>query len=224
MADKLFDVGETKPIPVPPPEPPPVKIDIAKFSPPLPFESLAGAYFSPDRKYRYLLWRRLKEIGPIISYLGVNPSTADEKDDDPTIRREIGFAKQWGFAVVWAANFFAIRSTDPKKLRWEDDPVGVENDAYLQKVCEESDMIILCCGNWGYLNGRYKKVLEFLSSDEKVKPKLYHLGMTKAGYPRHPLYLSKKVEPTGYYSNIVEGELRSRGLFRNLPVEVEVPL
>jgi hypothetical protein len=204
MGEKLFDVGETKPVEVELEAPPPAKIDIARFSPPLPFESLTGATFSPDRKHRYLLWRRLLEKGPIINFVGVNPSTAAEEINDPTIVREIGFSKDMGFAVLWKTNLFAIRSTDPKQLRWEDDPIGAENDRYLIQAADESDMVVLCPGNWGYLRGRYTQVLNLLSACPKIKAKIHHFGMTKRNFPRHTLYLSRKRRPVPMFVEEVE--------------------
>ena len=75
-----------------------------------------SAVFSPDRKYRYTLTREWNNVKPFILFIGLNPSTADETKDDPTIRREIGFSHLWGFGGMIKCNIFGFRTTDPKHL------------------------------------------------------------------------------------------------------------
>jgi hypothetical protein len=84
----------------------------------------SGADFSPCRTWRYKLSRRWSLTGPMIAFVGLNPSTADEIDDDPTVRRCIGFARRWGFSGMYMLNVFAYRSTNPRELRTATDPVG----------------------------------------------------------------------------------------------------
>ena len=89
-----------------------------------------GARFSVDRKYRYALWRHWngnKERN-YVAFVGLNPSTADEKTDDPTIRRCMGFARSWGFNGIWMINAFAFRATKPKDMKAAIDPIGPDND------------------------------------------------------------------------------------------------
>ena len=92
-----------------------------------------SAIFSSCRKYRYILWRRwaVDCNANYAMFVGLNPSTADETDDDPTIRRCIRFAKSWGYSGLCMANLFAYRATDPKDMLVATGPVGVENDKYL---------------------------------------------------------------------------------------------
>lgn len=202
---KLFDVGQPKLV-IPPEEDEPAKpIDIGQFSPPLPFEPLAGAEFSDDRVYRYLLWRRLFDKGPTILYVGTNPSTADETNDDPTMVREINFAKAWGYALLLKVNIFSFKATDPKELKWCEDPVGKLTDQYLMMYALRADTIVFCCGNAGYLRGRFKIVNEMFMQSEVIRPKLHAMGWTKKGFPRHTLYLPSKTKPIPY--GIVEKEL-----------------
>src|SRR5262245_35048856 len=75
----------------------------------------AGAEFSDDRVYRWRLWRRW-DHGPMLMVVGLNPSTADEHTDDPTVRRCIGYAKRWGYAGLRMLNVFPYRATDPREL------------------------------------------------------------------------------------------------------------
>jgi hypothetical protein len=112
----------------------------------------------------------------------LNPSTADETEDDPTIRRCVGFAKEWGYGSITVANLFALRATDPDELRGHRDPVGEKNDHYLRHVCDFSDKVVAAWGANGDLHGRGREVAEMLDVD------LYALDTTKDGQPVHPLY------------------------------------
>ncbi|MDA8965892.1 DUF1643 domain-containing protein, partial [Pseudomonadales bacterium] len=93
-----------------------------------------SADFSPCRTYRYALWRTWDKTEPYVLFLGLNPSTADETENDPTITRCIDFAKQLGFGGLCMANLFAFRATQPKDLKQAKDPVGDANDKWLSKL------------------------------------------------------------------------------------------
>lgn len=142
--------------------------------------------FSEDRKYRYTLHRSWNPDKPLIAFIGLNPSTADETMDDPTIRRLIGFAQKWGYGGMIVGNIFALRSTDPKKLYKSRDPVGPENDTYLNKIEEVAHTVVACWGIHGKHMGRHTQVKINLRS-------LRVFGLTKQGFPKHPLYLKKTV-------------------------------
>ena len=86
--------------------------------------------FSPCRRYRYTLWRDWNPLLPdnvYAMFIGLNPSTADETNDDPTIRRCINFAKSWGCDSFCMTNIFAFRATDPKVMIAEPEPVGIDH-------------------------------------------------------------------------------------------------
>ena len=87
------------------------------------------AMLSVDRKYRYVLTRTWDETLSNIMFVGLNPSTADETTDDPTIRRCINFAKSWGYGGLYMVNLFAYRSTNPNNIRIVDNPIGDDNDS-----------------------------------------------------------------------------------------------
>lgn len=150
-----------------------------------------GASFSPDRVFRYKLWRTLRspeESGsfekPLV-VIGLNPSTADETEDDPTIRRLRGFAARDGFDKLIMLNLFAFRSTDPAAIKRAPDPVGPWNDDVILSSC--MDRTVLCAwGTHGAFKGRGDKVARLLNG----KAKLVTLGVTKEGFPKHPLYLA----------------------------------
>ena len=149
---------------------------------------MKSAQFSPCRNYRYALWRWWDKEKAYAMFIGLNPSTADETNDDPTIRRCIGFASDWGYGGLCMTNLFAIRATDPKEMMKRDRPVGPENNFWLLKLSRQAGIIIAA---WG-VNGTYRHRNEFVCA---MLENLKCLGLTKTGHPRHPLYLSKNIKP-----------------------------
>jgi len=121
-------------------------------------------------------------------FIGLNPSTADETTDDPTIRRCIGYARDWGYAGLSMLNLFAFRATSPEDMKAAEDPVGPDNDCALTDMAEFAEVIIAAWGAHGTHLGRDKKV-------RKIIPNLHYLKMTKGGFPCHPLYLPKGLKP-----------------------------
>ncbi|MCW9028359.1 MAG: DUF1643 domain-containing protein [Kangiella sp.] len=147
-----------------------------------------SAIFSPCKQYRYLLKRESNSfyVDKTTSlFVMLNPSTADENINDPTIRRCIGFAETWGCAGLIVANLYAYRSTDPKKLNQVSDPIGPENNAHLEKLAKEYDDVVFAWGN-NANTARAKQVIEIF---QKHGSRAWCLGVTKAGHPKHPLYI-----------------------------------
>lgn len=142
--------------------------------------------FDARGRYRYRLWRRWRASGPVVAFVMLNPSTADAERDDPTIRRCTGFARAWGFAAMTVVNLFALRATDPARLRRARDPVGPDNDRHIAAAAAGSDAVVLAWGNHGALGGRDRAVLDLLAGS---RPSC--LGVTGSGQPRHPLYLRR---------------------------------
>ena len=143
-----------------------------------------GATFSRDRRYRYRLWRRWDRTRPVVAFVMLNPSTADAERDDPTIRRCGGFARGWGFSAMTVVNLFALRATDPARLRRARDPIGPDNDDHIAAAAAGCDALVLAWGAHGALGGRDRDVLALLRG---CRPAC--LGVTRSGQPRHPLYL-----------------------------------
>jgi hypothetical protein len=146
--------------------------------------------FSSDRKYRYLLkhvWDNNNKNE--ISWIGLNPSTADEKKLDPTLRKIKGFSNIYGFGSFWMLNLFALRSTDPAELYKDEFPVGSDNNKWILDITSKTNVVVCCWGSTGVFLDRYKKVLEILNPD-----KLYYINLTKSDQPNHPLYMSYKEE------------------------------
>ena len=141
-----------------------------------------------EGEYRYWLSRTWAERGEPMTWIMLNPSTADAVFDDPTIRRCVGFAKAWGFGSIWVVNLFALRSMNPANLRTHPDPIGPMNDHHIQERTRHSSLNVAAWGNHGaYLTRGYKVAATI--------PNLHVLSMTGEGQPDHPLCLPKAREP-----------------------------
>lgn len=152
-----------------------------------------GAIFDATEDYRYWLWRTWDASAARIAFVMLNPSTADARQDDPTIRRCIGFARSWGYGSLVVVNIFAYRTPSPAELAAADEPVGPENDAYLGKARRRCRDVVVAWGTHGRLRERDHAALEILS--RRRRRPLLCLGTTLHGHPRHPLYLPKTTEP-----------------------------
>ena len=158
----------------------------------------SNASFSPDRDYRFALWR-IWDDRPKVMFVGLNPSTASESLNDPTIRRCIGFAKDWGYGGVYMCNLFGLVSTDPKALYEHLDPVGRGNNLVLQMIRDRCRLAVAAWGalvntrdfKYYYTQHRAEIVAEWLAP-------MMCLGITKNNCPRHPLYLSKDTKLQEY--------------------------
>ena len=126
-------------------------------------------------------------------FIGLNPSTADENVDDPTIRRIIGFASGFGYGGVYMTNLFAYRATKPDDMIACDRPIGEDNDDWLKHYAEMCPTIFCAWGAHGGHISRDRQVVDILPTD-----KLWCLGKTKHGQPRHPLYLKRDTQPVRY--------------------------
>lgn len=165
------------------------------------FQTLDSARFDDSGKFRYELWRDLgdRQTNQLCCFVMLNPSTADAKINDPTVRRCIGYARGWGFGRLCVLNLYALRSTDPAALR--PDPVAAagdpENLATIMRIAAKSDLVVLA---WGVNpqklaaegERRDKTVVEAL---KKAGVSLHCLDTTKGGFPRHPLYCRSELTP-----------------------------
>ncbi len=160
----------------------------------------AEAALSDCRHYRWSLQRQWQPGLPPLVFIGLNPSRADAARDDPTLRRIVGFARQWGFGCVTVLNLFARISPSPALLKRAADPVGPENDHWLQAALNAQGAAIwLGWGNLGAWRGRDRQVLELLRQGLVAEPRLENrllcLGLTAQGQPRHPLYAAAALQP-----------------------------
>jgi len=147
---------------------------------------LGTALFSDDdgHSWRYRLTREWDEGLPVVNFVGLNPSTADAMVDDPTVRRCVGFARQWGFGKLVMTNIFAWRATDPNDMRRQADPVGEDNDEHLRKAAREAQLVVACWGEGGQHLARGQAASGLLGIDVRC------LGTNLSGQPKHPLYLA----------------------------------
>lgn len=144
--------------------------------------------------YRYRLMRRWGAPEPRVCWVMLNPSTADASADDPTIRRCLDFSASWGYGALEVVNLFALRSTDPRSLARDEDPVGPRNDASILAAATLEQTLVVCAwGASGTLLGRDQSVLALLRSRGV---QLHYLALTKGGHPGHPLYLPRTTKPT----------------------------
>jgi hypothetical protein len=121
-------------------------------------------------------------------FVGLNPSTADENTDDPTLTRCINFAKSWGFGGVCMANLFAFRATQPKDMKSAKNPIGPKNNQWLQQLANEAGLVVAAWGNDGSYLNRSGQIRELL-------PEMHCLKLNKSGEPAHPLYQKADLRP-----------------------------
>ena len=141
--------------------------------------------------YRYTLRREIPGLGfeGTVLFVMLNPSTADDNVDDPTIRRCVGFATRWGFARLEVGNLYAQRATDPAGLFASDDPVGPENALYLDAMAGRATEVIVA---WGATPHPFpKRAKDILWRLEFLAGSVRCLGQTKHLHPRHPLYVRR---------------------------------
>lgn len=158
----------------------------------------SGATFSEGRLYRYCLWRRWA-AGPIICFVGLNPSTANETRNDRTVTRCSNFAKGWThtdrrrYGGMLMINLFAFVSTEPTGLRQAEEPIGPLNDAVLDRAPNLCDSIVCCWGNNGVYRGRGDQIRDRIF--ETCTRPIYNLGLTEKGEPKHASRLREDTQP-----------------------------
>ncbi|MEM1236246.1 MAG: DUF1643 domain-containing protein [Pseudomonadota bacterium] len=150
------------------------------------------AVYSDCERYRYSLTRVWDPVGRKALFIMLNPSTATEVQNDPTVERCERRARALGFGSFRVLNIFAWRDTDPKKMRAAADPVGPENDTAIIESLTWADQIIAAWGTHGEHLERGAAVERLLRSSGHD---LFHLGLSKAGHPKHPLYISYETQP-----------------------------
>lgn len=150
----------------------------------------SGAVFSECRKHRYALWRIWDKKKPLVMFIGLNPSKADEKKPDPTITRVKTFAEDWGYGGFYMMNLFSFVSENPNSLLNCMDPVK-DNDLWLSDVSLLCEKVIFCWGAFKQINGRDEIVMKMFKHADA-------LIINKNGSPRHPLYVPGSVKPIGF--------------------------
>jgi hypothetical protein len=154
-------------------------------------DAASTALYSADSQFRYAL-TRIWSPGPRVLFVLLNPSTATEVQNDPTVERCERRARALGFGSFAVANIFAYRATDPKVMRAAADPVGPWNDATILDLVAKSDQIICAWGSHGAHLSRGPAVEALLRPTGRP---LLHLGLTQSGHPKHPLYIGYRQQP-----------------------------
>jgi hypothetical protein len=155
-------------------------------------DAQSTAVYSDCERYRYLLTRVWEPAGRKALFIMLNPSTATEVQNDPTVERCERRARTLGFGAFRVTNIFAWRDTDPKAMRAATDPTGPENDVAILDSSTWADQIICAWGTHGAHLGRGPHVEGLLRATGLP---LYHLGLSKAGHPKHPLYIKYAEQP-----------------------------
>lgn len=146
----------------------------------------SSAVFSMDRAYRFELWRVWGDKSNYCNFIGLNPSTADENADDPTIRRCIRFSKDWGFGALCMTNLFAFRATDPETMKAHPGPFGTSNyPNHVVPLAKKAGRVIAAWGKHGAHLGAAKCFLGICDLDGIT---LQCFRKNKDGSPEHPLY------------------------------------
>lgn len=155
-------------------------------------DAQSTAVYSDCEKYRYQLTRIWDPAGRKALFIMLNPSTATEVQNDPTVERCERRARALGFGAFRVTNIFAWRDTDPRKMRAATDPVGPQNNTTIAQGCDWADQILAAWGTHGAHRGRGQEVETLLRA---AGLPVYHLGLSKAGHPKHPLYIAYAQQP-----------------------------
>jgi hypothetical protein len=153
---------------------------------------IKNATIDPSQQYRYSLTRGWDTEKPKVVFIMLNGSTADAANDDPTLRRCISFAKDWGYGSLEVVNLFGYRTTLPSELKRAEYPVGPENDKYIVAAIKKAQTVVVAWGTHGIYLKRNYKVIQLLA-EHNVRPLC--LGKTKDGHPKHPLYIKANTLP-----------------------------
>lgn len=155
-----------------------------------------GAIFSPCKRYRYRLWREWDKTKDTIAFCMLNPSTADEVENDPTVERCERRARAWGYGRLEVVNLFALRSTDPAALYKALEPVGLDNFASIVEVAKRAKIVVCAWGAHGKFLGIGDTI--HLRMSQFFPGKAHYLKLNKDGTPAHPLYLPYSLEPKAW--------------------------
>lgn len=155
-------------------------------------DAASVAVYSDCLNYRYALTRVWQASGRKALFVMLNPSTATEVQNDPTVERCERRARALGFGAFRVTNIFAFRATDPRVMRAQSDPTGPENDAAITEAAAWADQVICAWGSHGAHLRRGPQVEALLRCSGQP---LFHLGLTQGGAPKHPLYIGYSVAP-----------------------------
>lgn len=153
------------------------------------------ALYSDCERYRYSLERTWDTAGPKVMFVMLNPSKATEVQNDPTVERCERRARLLGYGAFRVTNIFAWRATDPRDMKAAVEPVGAENDKVLAEGAAWADAVIAA---WGVHGAHLERGPQVARQMARWSAPLFHLGLSKAGHPRHPLYLPYACQPQAW--------------------------
>ena len=159
-------------------------------------DAASVAIYSDCERYRYSLTRVWDKAGSRVTFVMLNPSTATEVQNDPTVERCERRARALGHGAFCVTNIFAWRDTDPRKMRAAPEPIGPENDAAILAAADWSGNVVCAWGTHGEHLDRGPAVAALLKGSNAA---LSHLGLSKAGHPKHPLYIGYAVQPEPWH-------------------------
>lgn len=159
-------------------------------------DTKSTAVYSDCEAYRYLLTRVWEPEARRALFIMLNPSTATETQNDPTVERCERRARTLGYGAFRVTNIFAFRATDPKVMRAQTDPIGPENTALVAQSCDWADTVICAWGTHGEHLSQ-GPAIEMLLRQKQITT--HHLGLSKAGHPKHPLYISYTTQPQPWF-------------------------
>lgn len=145
-------------------------------------------------RHRYRLSRCWDVSLPAVCFVMLNPSTADAFQDDPTIRRCIGFARAWGYGELQVVNLYSLRTPSPAALKKAALRNGPDHDAHLFEAAAAAARVVVAWGN----HGDRVRVAAVLPRLRAAAGQVLCLGQTKTGAPRHPLYVPAVTQPVDY--------------------------
>lgn len=152
----------------------------------------SNAVFSECRRYRYILWRGWAPHLPRIMFIGLNPSTANEHKDDPTIRNVKKLATNWGYGGVYMCNLYAYVTPHPEELMECDDPIA-NNDVWLRETAAKCSSICFAWGNFRYAQMNDRAAIVAAMFEHAVC-----CGVNQNGTPSHPLYIPADAQQMKY--------------------------
>ena len=171
------------------------------------FDGGGSAVFSGCQQFRFRLTRTLGPSKRIANFIQLNPSTADAEKNDPTIRRDIGFARLWDCGELIVSNLFAFRATEPWDMRRATDPIGPGNNDYLigaaSRAHESGGVVVAAWGTHGGYRDQDRYVMSMLVQTLGIPVQC--LGTTVEGFPRHTLYLPKETALEPYAGRPLNG-------------------
>lgn len=154
----------------------------------------SGAVIDHTERFRYQLWRTWDPNKERLLWVMLNPSTADHTNNDPTIRKCIGFAKLWGYGSIEVVNLFALRSREPRNLVTTSDRIGEWNDTAISRAVARAGCVVAAWGapSWPFVSSRALEV------EAELPGTVYCLGRTNHGHPKHPLFPAYATPPESF--------------------------